>query len=74
MNGSADGRLSKIIGTWPPTVSISAGPEPRYGMCAMKVPDKFLNNSICRCAMPPVPEVAYEYLPGCSFSSAMKPA
>ena len=26
MKGSADGRLSKMIGTWPATVSFSAGP------------------------------------------------
>ena len=29
MNGKAEGRLSKIIGTWPATVSLRAGPAPR---------------------------------------------
>ena len=37
MKGRAEGRLSKIIGTWPATVSFSAGPAPRYGMCVTKV-------------------------------------
>ena len=60
MKGSADGRLSKMIFTWPATVSLSAGPEPRYGMWVMKVPVRFLNSSICRWAMPPVPELANE--------------
>ena len=40
------------------TVSLSAGPAPRYGMCAMKVPDRFLNSSVCKWPMPPVPELA----------------
>jgi hypothetical protein len=29
MKGSAEGMLSKMIGTWPATVSLSAGPAPR---------------------------------------------
>jgi hypothetical protein len=29
MKGSAEGRLSKIMGTWPATVSFRAGPAPR---------------------------------------------
>ena len=29
MKGSAEGMLSKIIGTWPATVSLRAGPAPR---------------------------------------------
>jgi hypothetical protein len=29
MKGSAEGRLSKMIGTWPATTSFSAGPAPR---------------------------------------------
>src|SRR6476469_3217569 len=70
MKGKADGRLSKIIGTWPPTVSFSAGPAPRYGMCVTNVPDRFLYSSICRWPMPPVPDDEYEYLPGDFFSSA----
>ena len=73
MKGSADGRLSKMIGTWPATVSFSAGPAPRYGMWVTKVPDRFLNSSICRWPMPPVPELAKLYLPGFFFSSARKP-
>ena len=73
MKGSADGRLSKIIGTWPATTSLSAGPAPRYGMWVTKVPERFLKSSICRWPMPPVPELAYEYLPGFFFSSARKP-
>ncbi|MNU08553.1 hypothetical protein D3C72_2546460 [compost metagenome] len=28
MKGRAEGRLSKIIGTWPDTASLSAGPAP----------------------------------------------
>ena len=47
-----------MIGTWPATVSFSAGPAPRYGMWVMKVPDRLLNSSICRWPMPPVPELA----------------
>ena len=58
MNGSAEGMLSKTIGTWPATVSFKAGPAPRYGMCVTKVPDRLLNSSICRWPMPPVPELA----------------
>ena len=64
MKGSADGRLSKMIGTWPATVSFSAGPAPRYGMCVTKVPVRLLYSSICRWPMPPVPDDEYEYLPG----------
>ena len=58
MKGSAEGRLSKMMGTGPATVSFSAGPAPRYGMCVMKVPERFLNSSVCRWPMPPVPELA----------------
>ncbi len=57
MKGSAEGRLSKMIITWPATVSFSAGPAPRYGMCVMKVPDRLLYSSVCRWPMPPVPEL-----------------
>src|SRR5689334_559601 len=74
MKGRAEGRLSKIIGTWPAIVSFSAGPAPRYGMCVTKVLERLLNSSICRWPMPPVPELLNEYLPGFFFSSARKPA
>ena len=58
MKGSADGMLSKMIGTCPATVSFSAGPAPRYGMCVMNTPARLLNSSVCRWPMPPVPELA----------------
>src|ERR1700740_2106921 len=64
MKGSAEGRLSKIIGTWPATVSFSAGPAPRYGMCVTNVPVILLYNSICRWPVPPVPDDEDAYLPG----------
>ena len=35
-------------GTWPPITSAMAGAAPRYGMCVMKVPVRFLNISIAR--------------------------
>ena len=37
MKGMAEGMLSNMIGTWPATTSLSAGPAPRYGMCVTKV-------------------------------------
>ena len=72
-NGKLEGRLSKRIGTWPATTSFSAGPAPRYGMWVTNVPVRLLKSSISRWPMPPVPELAYEYLPGFFFSSATKP-
>ena len=72
MKGSAEGRLSKIISTWPETASLSAGPEPRYGICVMKVLVWSLNSSICRCRMVPVPDDACEYLPGAFLTASMK--
>ncbi len=71
MNGSADGRLSKIIGTWPATASLRAGPAPLYPMCSSPRPDSDLNSSICRWPIPPVPEVANAYLPGWALTSVM---
>src|SRR5207344_1954580 len=38
----------------------------------MKVPVSDLNSSICRCPIPPVPELANEYLPGAAFTFARK--
>src|ERR1700682_6278780 len=43
--GSADGRLSNMICTWPPTRSVSAGELPLYGTCVMSTPAMVLNNS-----------------------------
>ena len=48
MCGSELGRLSNIRSQLPPIRSISAGPEPRYGRCNMKVPVIDLNNSADR--------------------------
>src|SRR5438105_5189653 len=72
--GRADGRLSKIIGTWPATASFKAGPAPRYGMWVMKVPVSDLNNSICKWPIVPVPELANENLPGLALTLARNDA
>src|SRR3990167_2344750 len=55
MNGRAEGRLSKISGTWPATASLSAGPEPRYGTWTTSVWVASLNISIIRWWMLPLP-------------------
>ncbi|MNW07290.1 hypothetical protein D3C71_2038600 [compost metagenome] len=73
MKGSAEGRLSNTMLTWPATASFSAGPEPRYGMWTTETFALLLYNSICRCPMLPVPAVAYEYFPGLFFSASTKP-
>src|SRR6218665_723949 len=72
MNGRAEGRLSKTIGTWPATVAVRAGAAPRQGICATKVPVRLLYSSICKWPMPPVPDDAYEYLPGTFLISPAK--
>jgi hypothetical protein len=75
MKGSAEGRLSKMIGTWPATVSFSAGPAPRYGMWVMNTPARLLYSSVCRWPIPPVPELTRRSsLPGDFFSTATKEA
>jgi len=74
MKGSADGMLSNMIATCPATTSLSAGPAPRYGMWVTKVLVRLLYSSISRWPMPPVPEEAYEYLPGFFLSSATNSA
>ena len=45
--------------TWPPSVSITAGPAPLNGTWTMRAPlAELLNNSITRCGKPPVPDDA----------------
>ena len=74
MKGRAEGRLSNTMATWPATVSLRAGPEPRYGMCVTKAPDRLLYSSICRWPMEPVPAVPKLYLPGLRRSTCRKVA
>ena len=61
MKGRAEGRLSKISGTWPATASVSAGLSHGKGTCTMKVCVPSLNISIIRWVMLPLPGEAYEY-------------
>ena len=53
-----DESVSNSTVTCPDSMSISAGPEPRYGMCCMVVPVIALNNSVARCADVPLPAEA----------------
>ena len=74
MCGIADGRLSNITSMLPPIRSISAGPEPRYGMWTMKVPVMVLNSSPARWMLVPLPELAMFSRPGAPFSAFTKSA
>ena len=50
-----EARSRNITGTCPPITSAIAGAAPRYGMCTMKVPVRFLNISIARWCGEPLP-------------------
>src|SRR5262245_8698670 len=69
MCGSELGRLSNIRSTLPPSRSISAGPEPRYGRWVMKVPVIALNSSADRWIDVPLPELATLSLPGLALAA-----
>jgi hypothetical protein len=56
--------VSKLICTWPPIRSSSAGPLPLYGMWVMKVPAWSLNSSAAMCWVLPEPLEAKFSLPG----------
>src|SRR5476649_2187153 len=47
--GSADGMLSTMNETWPPTRSICACELPLYGMCSTSMPATLLKYSPARC-------------------------
>ncbi|MNX86440.1 hypothetical protein D3C86_1183240 [compost metagenome] len=55
---------------WPPTRSISAGPEPRYGTCTIDTPAVVLKSSAARWLDVPWPLEANEYFSGSFFSRA----
>ncbi len=66
------GMLPKVMCTWPPITSVSAGPPPLYGMCSMSVPVIALNISPDRCSEVPCPDDAKAYLPGSFFSRRIR--
>src|SRR6185369_12278872 len=49
-------RPTKVSWTWPPTVSFTAGPAPRYGTCRISTPAAALNISPARCGAVPLPD------------------
>ncbi len=67
-SGHAVVMLSKVIVTWPPTTSCSAGGLPLYGMCCMSTPAIVLKSSPDRCCDVPLPDEANVYFPGLAFS------
>ena len=73
-SGSAVVMLSKVIVTWPPTTSCSAGGLPLYGTCCMSTPAMLLKSSPDRCCDVPLPLEANVYLPGFAFISATSSA
>src|SRR5205814_3000996 len=66
-----DGNWSKIMFTVPDITSCMPGPEPLYGTWMSLVPEYAWNDSPSMWLMLPTPELAYEYLPGLAFSTAM---
>src|SRR5207253_9645040 len=55
--------------TWPPTRSVTAGPEPLYGTCVTSMCAALFSISIVRCEALPMDTEAYASLPGCALAS-----
>src|SRR5690606_3130233 len=64
-----EGRLSNMLSIWPPTASVTAGPDPLYGTCTASVPVDCLKASPNKCSTEHVPELPCVYLPGLSLSA-----
>ena len=58
MCGKAEGMLSNIIITWPPSRSVIAGALPLYGMCRMSTCARYLNISPDMWMLVPLPDEA----------------
>ncbi|MCY1308391.1 hypothetical protein D9M69_517950 [compost metagenome] len=58
MKGMAVSTSVKVMLTWPPSRSFSAGPVPLYGMCWKSVPVTLLNSTPARCDDAPLPDEA----------------
>src|SRR5688572_25156090 len=70
MCGSADGRLSNIICTCPPSRSVIAGADPLYGTCDICTPVSTLNSSPDRWIEVPLPLEAKLMVPGLDLATA----
>ena len=57
-----------ITCTCPPTRSVTAGAEPRYGTWTRSTPVIALNSSPARCGVVPLPEEAMLILPGLALA------
>ncbi len=62
MCGATGPSVVYIMGMWPPTRSLIAGPLPRYGTCCSFTPADLLNNSPRMCIGEPLPGLAYEVI------------
>jgi hypothetical protein len=60
--------LSNITCTVPLIMSVSAGAEPRYGICVRSIPVMILKSSPERCTEVPLPEEAQLILPGLALA------
>jgi hypothetical protein len=74
MCGIAEGRLSNMICTWPPSRSVIAGAEPLYGTCDICTPVITLNSSPDKWIDVPLPLEAKLIAPGLSFASLINSA
>ena len=57
MCGINDGAVVTVRSIWLDNKSVMVGPEPRYGICVMKVPDNCLKSSVAMCCTLPLPEL-----------------
>src|SRR6266568_3896920 len=73
-SGNDTPRLSNMMSTLPPTRSVSAGAEPRYGTCWNFTAAISWNSSEVRCEVVPLPWVAEVTLPGFALAWAISSA
>ena len=55
--GMVTGTAAKLTWIWPPSKSVSAGPDPLYGTCVICVPAIRSKSSVARWVSPPTPDV-----------------
>ena len=68
MCGRPVGRSPNHTCTCPPTRSVTAGAEPRYGTWARSTPAIALNSSPARCGVVPAPDEAMLTLPALALA------